>query len=55
MITENPLFNLIYLYTANRSDNFSQEAHCEQKAHHDFYCEVEPLKSPKNIFNKKAS
>jgi len=43
-IAEKSIFNLIEIFRGGQKpslDSLTTEAHCEQKHHHDFYCDTE--------------
>lgn len=43
-IAEKSIFNLIEIFRAGRKPSVQYvilESHCEQKHHHDFYCDAE--------------
>ncbi|MEL6977027.1 MAG: hypothetical protein AAGL29_16840 [Bacteroidota bacterium] len=42
--TEKSIFNLIEIFSSNRKverDTVLPKTHCDQKHHHDFYCDAE--------------
>nr|WP_298996404.1 hypothetical protein [uncultured Allomuricauda sp.] len=42
--SEKSIFNLIEIFGSNRKselETISPKTHCEQKHHHDFYCDAE--------------
>lgn len=44
------IFNLIEIFSFNKSKTpikVSSKEHCEQKYHHDFYCDAEKIYVPK--------